>query len=83
MFRKTVVAVTAAALLGTAALTPAFAKPMGGGWGWHHFGGIGLGLGIAAGIAAAAAASQPASCVQVQYVQTPQGYLKPVYVNVC
>jgi hypothetical protein len=83
MFRKTIVAVTAAALLSAAAIVPASAKPMWGGWGWHHHG-FGLGFGIAAIAATAAiAASQPSSCLQEQFVQTPRGYLKRVYVNVC
>ena len=80
MFRKTIVAVAAAALVSTAALSPASAKP----WGWGHHGfGFGIGaLGFMAATAAVTAATAP-SCLQEQFVQTPRGYYKRVIVNVC
>jgi len=81
MFRKTFVAVVAAALVSAAALSPASAKP----WGFGHHGGLGFAigaLGIMAATAAATAATAP-SCLQEQFVQTPRGYYKKVIVNVC
>jgi hypothetical protein len=79
MFRKTITAVIAAALVSAAALTPASAKP----WGWGHHGfGLGLGIATLGFMAATAAATQP-SCLQEQFVQTPRGYYKRVIVNVC
>jgi hypothetical protein len=81
MFRKTIVAVAAAALVSAAALSPASAKPF-----FGHHGGLGFAigaLGFMAGAAAATAASTPTSCLQEQYWQTPRGYYKKVIVNVC
>jgi hypothetical protein len=97
MFRKTLVSITAAALLSTAALNPAFAK---GGFGGGHggfggghsgFGGFGMGHhgfgALAAGLAAVGLAvslsNAAANCWQSQLIQTPKGYLKQVTVNVC
>jgi hypothetical protein len=80
MFRKALVTIAAAALLSTAALSPASAKP----WGnFGHHGGLGFALGALGFMAATAAATAPASCLQEQYVQTPRGYYKRVIVNVC
>ncbi|HLH95770.1 MAG TPA: hypothetical protein VKW08_11720 [Xanthobacteraceae bacterium] len=82
MFRKSLIAVAATALIATASMTPASAHPHGGHWGGF---GLGIGLGIlgAASIAAATAPAYVDSCWQYQYVQTPHGYLKRVLVNVC
>lgn len=49
MIRKSILALTALAALGTAALAPTSASAWGfkGGWGWghhHHFHGVGLGF---------------------------------------
>jgi 4-hydroxybenzoate polyprenyltransferase len=80
MFRKTVVAVIAAALVSSAALSPASAKPWGH-WG-HH--GLGFAFGALGFLAATAAASSAAytSCLQEQYAPTRHGY-KRVLVDVC
>jgi len=80
MFRKTLVALTAAALVTAASLSPASAHS----WGWGHHGyGIGFGaLGFLAATAAVSAATAP-SCLQERFVQTPRGYYKRVIVNVC
>jgi hypothetical protein len=78
MFRKTVLAIAATAVIAAASLTPASAH------GWHHgfgFGGIGLGL-LGASIAASTYATEQ-SCWQYQMVQTPRGYYRRVLVNVC
>ena len=80
MFRKTIIALAATAVVAAASLTPASAH------GWHHgfgWGGVGFGLGL---LGAAAIASQPYavdSCWQYQYVQTPRGFYRKVLVNVC
>jgi hypothetical protein len=78
MFRKTLVAVVAAALVSTAALTPASA-------GGHHMHGLGFALGALGFIAATAAATNAAdtSCLQLQTVVTPRGHYKTIIVNVC
>jgi hypothetical protein len=85
MFRKTIVAIAAAAVLSTAALAPTVASAKGGfggggfGGGGHH--GFGMhGFGFALGAIGAAAAT---NCWQYQVVQTPSGYYKRVLVNVC
>jgi hypothetical protein len=89
MFRKTIVAIAAAAVLSTAALVPTVASAKGGfggggfggggfGGGHHGFGGVGFALGAigAAGVAAS-------DCWQYQLVPTPRGYYKRVLVNTC
>jgi hypothetical protein len=79
MFRKTVLAIAATAVIGAASLTPASAH------GWHHgFGALGFGLGV---LGAAALANsyvvEPGSCWQHRYILTRYGYYKRVLVNVC
>jgi hypothetical protein len=80
MFRRTILAVAATAVIGVASLTPASAHGMHG-WGW---GGVGFGLGlIGASIAAQNYYAPVDSCYQYQTVLTPRGYYKRVLVNVC
>lgn len=81
MFRKTLVAATAAAVLGMAALAPTAASAKGFG-GFHGFHG-GHGFGIGFGLATLGVATHAASCWQDQLVLTPRGYYKHVLVNVC
>ena len=82
MFRKTIIAVAATAVIGVASLTPASAHG-------HHgfgFGGFGFGIGLlGASIAASNYATYPAydSCWQYQPVPTRHGYLHRAWVNVC
>jgi hypothetical protein len=78
MFRKTVLAVAATAVIGVASLTPASAH--GHGWGW---GGIGLGLGMIGASIAASNYYAAQSCYQYQTFVTPRGQLRRVLVNVC
>ena len=80
MFRKTILAVAATALIGAASLTPASAHGFGFG---HGFGGIGFGLGMLGAAAAASAYTVDNSCWQYQMIPTPRGYYKRVLVNVC
>jgi hypothetical protein len=89
MFRKTIVAIAAAAVLSTAALAPSVASAKGGfgggGFGGGGFGGghhgFGMhGFGFALGAIGAAAASD---CWQYQLVPTSRGYYKRVLVNTC
>jgi hypothetical protein len=82
MFRKTIIAVAATAVIGVASLTPASAHGFHGwGWGW---GGVGLGIGLlGASIAAQNYYAPVNNCYQYQMVQTPHGYYKRVLVNVC
>jgi hypothetical protein len=81
MFRKTVLAIAATAVIGAASLTPASAH------GWHHgvgFGALGFGLGVLGAAAIANSyAVEPSSCWQPQYILTRYGYYKRVLVNVC
>ena len=81
MFRKTILAVAATAVIAAASLTPASAHHFGFGWG-----GVGLGIGLlGASIAASNYATYPAydSCWQYQPVPTRHGYLHRAWVNVC
>jgi hypothetical protein len=78
MFRKTILAVAATAVIGAASLTPASAHGFHG-WGW---GGVGLGIGLL-GASIAAENYYVDGCHQYQTVQTPRGYYKRVLVNVC
>ena len=79
MFRKTVLAVAATAVIAAASLTPASAH------GWHHgFGGFGFGLGLlGASIAASTYAPAYDSCWQYRQIVTRHGYVRNVLVNVC
>lgn len=81
MFRKTVIAIAATAVIGVASLTPASAH------GYHHgfgFGAFGFGLGVLGAAAIANSyAVDTSACWRTQYVRTRYGYLRPVLVNVC
>jgi hypothetical protein len=80
MFRKTVIAVAATAVIAAASLTPASAHE-------HHgfgFGALGFGLGmLGASIAASTYAPAYDSCWQPRQIVTRHGYLRTVMVNVC
>jgi hypothetical protein len=80
MFRKTVLAVAATAVIAVASLTPASAHE-------HHgfgFGGLGFGLGLlGASIAASTYAPAYDSCWQPRQIMTRHGYLRTIMVNVC
>jgi hypothetical protein len=78
MFRKTILAVAATAVIAAASLTPASAHPH---FGWGGFG-LGLGL-VGASIAAQNYYSGYDSCYQYQTVVTPRGHLRRMLVNVC
>jgi hypothetical protein len=78
MFRKTIIAVAATAVIGVASLTPASAHGHGFGWG-----GFGFGLGLLGASIAASAYTADQSCWQYQMFQTPRGYYKRILVNVC
>jgi hypothetical protein len=82
MFRKTILAIAATAVIGAASLTPASAHGFFG-HGHHGWGGLGFGLGMLGAAAAASAYAVDTSCWQYQYVPTPRGYLRRVLVNVC
>jgi hypothetical protein len=81
MFRKTILAIAATAVIGAASLTPASAH--GFGFGHHGWGGIGFGLGLLGASIAASTYAVDQSCWQYQMVQTPRGYYRRVLVNVC
>jgi hypothetical protein len=80
MFRKTILAVAATAVIAAASLTPASAHE-------HHgfgFGGIGFGLGmLGASIAASNYYGNYDSCYQYQTFVTPRGHVRRMLVNVC
>jgi hypothetical protein len=80
MFRKTVLAVAATAVIAVASLTPASAHG-------HHgfgFGGFGFGLGLlGASIAASTYERDYDSCWQYRQIVTRHGYVRNVMVNVC
>jgi hypothetical protein len=79
MFRKTILAVAATAVIAVASLTPASAHEHHG-FGW---GGFGLGL-LGASIAASNYSNyQYQSCWQNRMILTRHGYYKNVLVNVC
>jgi hypothetical protein len=79
MFRKTIFAVAATAVIAVASLTPASAHEHHG-FGW---GGFGLGL-LGASIAASNYSNyQYQSCWQNRMILTRHGYYKNVLVNVC
>ena len=79
MFRKLTIALIATASLTAAAIAPASAKPMGGGFGGHHHFGHFGGFGVVGVLAADAVAE---SCFVTQRVMTPYGYRMRT-VNVC
>jgi hypothetical protein len=79
MFRKTILAVAATAVIAAASLTPASAHEHHG-FGW---GGFGFGLGLLGASIASSAYMADQGCWQYQMVQTPRGYYKRVLVNVC
>jgi hypothetical protein len=81
MFRKTILAVAATAVIAVASLTPASAHE-------HHgfgFGGFGFGLGLlGASIAASSYEDyRYQSCWQNRMILTRSGYYRNVMVNVC
>jgi hypothetical protein len=79
MFRKTILAVAATAVIVGASLSPASAHE-------HHFGwgGFGFGLGLlGASIAASTYAPAYDSCWQYRQVVTRHGYVRNILVNVC
>ena len=79
MFRKTILAVAATALIGVASLTPASAHGHGFGWG-----GLGFGLGLVGASIAAQNYNAPVdSCYQYLTVLTRHGNYRNVLVNVC
>ena len=82
MFRKTILAVAATAVIGVASLTPASAHGYGFGWG-----GVGFGLGLlGASIAASTYAPyyyNQGSCWQPRQILTRHGYLRTIMVNAC
>ena len=79
MFRKTILAVAATALIGVASLTPASAHGHGFGWG-----GLGFGLGlVGASIAAQNYYAPVDSCYQYRTVLTRHGTYRNILVNVC
>jgi hypothetical protein len=79
MFRKTILAVAATAVIGAASLTPASAHEHHG-FGW---GGFGFGLGLLGAATIASAPYAVDSCWQYQYVLTRHGFYRKVLVNVC
>ena len=80
MFRKTILAVAATAIIGVASLTPASAHGHGFGWGGV---GVGFGLGLLGASIAASSYYPVQSCYQYQTFVTPRGYLRRTLVNVC
>jgi len=79
MFRKSILAVAATAVIGAASLTPASAHPHGFGWG-----GLGFGLGlVGASIAAQNYYAPVDSCYQYRTVLTRHGTYRNILVNVC
>jgi hypothetical protein len=80
MFRKTILAVAATAVIGAASLTPASAHGFGHG---HGFGGIGFGLGMLGASIAASNYAADQSCWRYQQIVTPHGHVRTVLVNAC
>jgi hypothetical protein len=79
MFRKTILAVAATAVIAAASLTPASAHEHGFG-----FGGFGFGLGVlGASIAASNYYGSYDSCYRYQTFVTPRGHVRRMLVNVC
>jgi hypothetical protein len=85
MLRKTIFALSTAAVLSAATLAPTSAFA-GGGGGWHgggfHGGGLGFGVGTAIGLGILAGAAYDSNCMAQRVFNTPAG---PVvrWVNVC
>jgi hypothetical protein len=79
MFRKTILAIAATAVIGVASLAPASAHEHHG-FGW---GGFGFGLGVLGASIAASTYAVEQSCWQYRLIQTPRGYYRNVLVNVC
>jgi hypothetical protein len=77
MFRKTILAVAATAVIGVASLTPASAH------GHHGFGWGGFGLGLLGASIAASNYADYQSCWQNRTIPTRHGYYRTVLVNVC
>ena len=78
MIRKSILALTAIAALGTVALAPTSASAWGfkGGWGHHGFGGYGYGYGYRVGfIGAPAYVTLAPSCYYVKRI-TRSGFVK-------
>ena len=82
MFRKTILAIAATAVIGVASLTPASAHGHGFGWGWGGFG-VGLGLGLIGSSIATSNYVVDHGCYQYRTVLTRYGYYKNIVVNVC
>ena len=79
MFRKTVIAVAATAVIAGASLTPASAHE-------HHglgWGGLGFGLGLLGASIAASNYYADEGCWRYRTVLTRHGYYKQILVNVC
>ena len=79
MFRKTILALAATAVIAAASLTPASAHEHHG-FGW---GGFGFGVGLLGASIAASTYAYDQGCWQYQMIQTPRGYYKRILVNVC
>ena len=79
MFRKTILAVAATAVIAAASLTPASAHEHHG-FGW---GGFGFGVGLLGASIAASAYTADQSCWQYRTVLTRHGYPRNILVNVC
>jgi len=77
MFRKTILALAATAVIGVASLTPASAH------GHHGFGWGGFGLGLLGASIAASNYADYQSCWQNRTILTRHGYYRTVLVNVC
>ena len=81
MFRKTILAVAATAVVAVASLTPASAHEHHG-FGWGGFG-FGVGVGLLGATIAASTYADYQSCWRYRTVLTPRGYYKTIPVNVC
>jgi hypothetical protein len=81
MFRKTVLAIAATAVIGAASLAPASAHEHHG-FGWGGVG-VGLGLGLLGASMATSAYMADEGCWRYRTVLTPRGYYRNILVNVC
>jgi hypothetical protein len=79
MFRRTILAVAATAVIAAASLTPASAH------GHHGFGwgGFGFGVGLLGASIAASNYAYDQGCWQYRTVLTRHGYPRNILVNVC